>query len=62
MSLAVPLGGEKFGLYACQKVQTNLHGSATYPDRDTLSGSLISGLSLQVKFAKEEYGERNKNF
>jgi hypothetical protein len=54
MSLAVPLGGEKFGLYACQKVQTNLHGSATYPDRDTLSGSLISGLSLQVKFAKDE--------
>jgi hypothetical protein len=51
MSFAVPLGGEKFGLYAGQKVQTNLHGSA---DRDTLSGCLISGLSLQRKLAKED--------
>jgi len=54
MPFAVPLGGEKFGLYAGQKVQTNLHGSATYPDRDTLSCSSISGLLLQIKFAKEE--------
>jgi len=44
MSFAEPLGGEKFGLYAGQKVQTNLHGLA---DRNTLSGCLISGLSLQ---------------
>jgi hypothetical protein len=44
ISFAVPLGGEKFGSYAGQKVQTNLHGSPTYPDNDILSGSLISGL------------------
>lgn len=54
ISFAVPLGGKKFGLYAGQKAQTNLHGSPTYADSDTLSSSLISGLSVQRKFVKEE--------
>jgi len=54
MLFAVPLGGEKFDLYAGQKVQSNLYGSAMYPDRDTLSGSSIFGLLLQIKFAIEE--------
>jgi hypothetical protein len=54
ISFAVPLRGKKFGLYAGQKVQTNLLGSPTYPVKELLSGSLISKLSLKRKCAKEE--------